>query len=75
MEVVRLRVKDLDFGYMEITVREGKGEKDRRTVLPAPLVEPLRRHLERVRLMHEGTTASNGKELASRTGFEPVFQP
>ncbi len=75
MEALRLRVKDLDFGWMEVTVREGKGEKDCRTVLPAPLAEPLREHLERVWLLHEGTTASDGKELASRTGFEPVFQP
>ncbi|MBA3241072.1 MAG: phage integrase N-terminal SAM-like domain-containing protein [Acidobacteria bacterium] len=34
MECVRLRVKDVDFGYSQITVRDGKGEKDRRTVLP-----------------------------------------
>jgi integrase len=34
MECVRLRVKDLDFGYRQVTVRDGKGEKDRRTVLP-----------------------------------------
>jgi integron integrase len=53
MEAVRLRVKDLDFEYMEILVRDGKGEKDRRTILPRPLAEPLRRHLERVRLLHE----------------------
>ena len=53
MECGRLRVKDLDFGYMEITVRDGKGEKDRRTILPRPLAEPLRLRLERVRLLHE----------------------
>jgi integron integrase len=53
MEAVRLRVKDLDFGYMEVTVRDGKGEKDRRTILPRPLAEPLQSHLERVRLLHE----------------------
>ena len=53
MEAVGLRAKDLDFGYMEITVRDGKGEKDRRTILPRPLAEPLRSHLERVRLLHE----------------------
>lgn len=63
MECVRLRVKDMDFGYRQITVRDGKGEKDRRTVLPASLAGPLRRHLERVRLLHEedlraGTGAS-----------------
>src|SRR5919112_290542 len=47
MECVRLRVKDIDFGYRQITVRDGKGEKDRRTVLPESLAEPLRRQLER----------------------------
>lgn len=52
MEAVRLRVKDLDFEYMEILVRDGKGEKDRRTILPRPLSERLRHQLERVRLLH-----------------------
>lgn len=36
MECVRLRVKDLDFQYKQITVRDGKGERDRRTILPQP---------------------------------------
>ncbi|MDQ3803882.1 MAG: integron integrase [Acidobacteriota bacterium] len=53
MECVRLRVKDVDFAYRQITVRDGKGEKDRRTVLPSPLAEPLRRQLIRAKLMHE----------------------
>ncbi len=53
MECVRLRVKDVDFGYIQITVRDGKGEKDRRTVLPQPLIESLQLHLARVRLQHE----------------------
>lgn len=53
MECVRLRVKDVDFGYRQVTVRDGKGEKDRRTVLPEALVEPLGRHLKRARLLHE----------------------
>ncbi len=53
MECVRLRVKDVDFGYKQITVRDGKGEKDRRTVLPISLIEPLRRQLTRTRLLHE----------------------
>jgi integron integrase len=52
MEALRLRVKEIDFDYMEIVVRDGKGEKDRRTVLPRPPAEPLRQHLERVRLLH-----------------------
>lgn len=53
MECVRLRVKDLDFYYRQIIVRDGKGEKDRRTILPQPLIGPLRHHLARVRLQHE----------------------
>jgi integron integrase len=53
MECVRLRVKDVDFGYRQITIRDGKGEKDRRAVLPESLAEPLQRQLERTRLLHE----------------------
>lgn len=52
MECVRLRVKDVDFEQNQITVREGKGFKDRVTVLPASLQEPLAAHLRRVRLLH-----------------------
>jgi integron integrase len=54
MECVRLRVKDVDFGYGQITVRDGKGEKDRRTVLPRPLAVPLERQLARARRLHDG---------------------
>ena len=53
MECVRLRVKDVDFGYRQITVRDGKGEKDRRTMLLDSLTEPLKRQIERARLLHE----------------------
>jgi integrase len=42
MECLRLRVKDVDFGYLQITVRDGKGQKDRVTMLPVSLVPPLR---------------------------------
>jgi integron integrase len=52
MECLRLRVKDVDFQRSEITVRDGKGSKDRKTVLPRSLVEPLQRELERVRRLH-----------------------
>jgi integron integrase len=52
IECLRLRVKDVDLGYRQILVRDGKGEKDRVTMLPEKLVEPLRAHLERVRLVH-----------------------
>jgi len=53
MECLRLRVKDIDFHYKQIIVRDGKGSKDRVTVLPAPLIEPLRDHLVRVKRLHE----------------------
>lgn len=53
LECLRLRVKDLDFSRNEITVREGKGAKDRRTVLPRSLVEPLQREVARARTLHE----------------------
>ena len=52
MECLRLRVKDVDFGRNEILVREGKGGKDRRTMLPRSLVEPLQREIERARSLH-----------------------
>ena len=53
MEVVRLRVKDVEFARGEILIREGKGAKDRVTMLPASLMLSLRDHLARVRLLHE----------------------
>jgi integron integrase len=66
MEALRLRVKDVDFDYGQITVRAGKGEKDRRTVLPRPLIEPLRQQLARVKLLHE-------QDL--REGYGAVYLP
>jgi integron integrase len=49
LECCRLRIKDVDFERNEVTVRAGKGAKDRVTVLPLRLQDPLRRHLSRVR--------------------------
>ncbi|MCH8338219.1 MAG: integron integrase [Chloroflexi bacterium] len=57
MECVRLRVQDLDFGQRQIIVREGKGGKDRATVLPDSLIDPLKRHLRHVKLVHEDDIA------------------
>src|SRR5437867_318990 len=53
LEGLQLRVKDLDFGRGEITVRDGKGQKDRVTMLPDVLRQPLQDHLRRVREQHE----------------------
>ena len=51
-EALRLRVQDVDFGRMEITVRHGKGGKDRITLLPNITIEPLKNHIESSRLLH-----------------------
>lgn len=56
-ECLKLRVKDVDFGYRQIVVRDGKGGKDRVTMLPVSVVEPLKRHLERVKMLHERDVA------------------
>ena len=53
MEVMRLRVKDLDFANRQITVRDGKGENDRVTMFPDVLLEPLRLHLKQVKAQHD----------------------
>jgi integron integrase len=66
LECLRLRVKDLDFERGEITVREGKGNKDRVTMLPAAVQPRLRAQLDTVRLQHE-------KDL--RAGFGRVYLP
>jgi len=66
LEVLRLRVKDLDFDRRLITIREAKGDKDRTVALPERLVSALRTHLERVRQLHE-------QDL--RDGYGTVFLP
>ncbi len=66
MECLRLRVKDVDFARHEITVREGKGGKDRRTMLPGMVIEPLRAQLVEARRIHE-------RDLAA--GFGDVWLP
>jgi integron integrase len=58
MECVRLRVKDVDFEQNQITVREGKGFKDRVSMLPGGIKEPLAEHLKRVKLLHEQDLAA-----------------
>jgi integron integrase len=58
MELLRLRVKDLDLTRQQVIVRGGKGDKDRVTVLPEVLVERLRAHRDRLRGLHEQDRAS-----------------
>jgi integron integrase len=58
LECCRLRIKDLDFARGELTVRDGKGSKDRVTVLPGRLIPLLEAHLERVRELHAADLSS-----------------
>jgi site-specific recombinase XerD len=53
MECVCLRVKDIDFAQNQLTIREGKGDKDRVTMLPTSLHAPLQAQLEVVRALHQ----------------------
>ena len=66
MECMRLRVKDVEFERRELIVRDGKGFKDRVTMLPDSLVEPLKVHLARVRALHQDDL---------RAGFGSVYLP
>lgn len=66
MECMRLRVKDVDFARMEILVRQGKGAKDRHTMLPRKLIRPLEAQLAEARRIHQ-------RDLAA--GFGKVWLP
>jgi site-specific recombinase XerD len=57
LEALRLRVKDLDFERGEITVREGKADKDRVTMLPRAAIPHLQEHLGRVQAIHQQNLA------------------
>jgi len=65
LEALRLRVKDLDLETRTLIVRDGKGMKDRRTVLPESLLDPLRIRLARLRTLHDAAVAAGfgGVEL------------
>ncbi len=65
LECLRLRIKDVDLSRHEITVHDGKGGKDRVTMLPAAVREPLLTHMERVRRQH-------AKDLARGLGRAPL---
>ena len=57
-ECLKLRVKDVDFGYRQLVVRDGKGARDRVTMLPAPLTEALKRQIAHAREVHERDLAA-----------------
>lgn len=53
-EALKLRIKDIDFDYKQILVRDGKGEKDRHTILPESIIPDFKEHLNKVYLIHRG---------------------
>jgi integron integrase len=60
LECLRLRIKDIDFGYRQITVRESKGMRERVTLLPEGLCRPLQLHLTRVKELHRQDLGRGG---------------
>ena len=68
MECVRLRVKDVDFAYHQLIVRDAKGAQDRVTILPQSLEEALQRQLAKAKLLHEEDLTCRAMER-SISGF------
>lgn len=58
LEALRLRVKDVDFARRQVIVRAGKGDKDRYTMMPEALIEPLQAHLLKVAALHKADLAN-----------------
>jgi integron integrase len=73
MEALRLRVKDLDFDRRELVVRDGKGGKDRLTMLPQSLMVALRQHLLEVRRLHQGDLAGKYPNADREWAWQWVF--
>lgn len=73
LEGCRLRVKDVDLARLEIVVRDGKGARDRVTMLPRRLVPQLAAQLERVRLQHAGDLASGHGSVELPDALAPKY--
>ena len=63
MECVRLRIKDVDLGYLQITLRDGKGGRDRRTMVPVFLVDALRKQIAKVAELHREDLSAGAGEV------------
>ena len=72
-ECLRLRVKDVDFSVNQILVRDGKGQKDRVTLLPATVKADLARHLEGVRQQHQRDLSNGAGWVALPGGLERKY--
>ncbi len=74
MELLRLRVQHLDLGRLQLTVRGGKGDKDRLTIIPRSLVPALERQLDRLRKLHAEDRAAGMPAVWLPDGLEKKFQ-
>jgi integrase len=63
MEAVRLRIKDIDYQMKQLTVRSGKGAKDRVTTFPGSMIPLLENHLEKVKILHQQDLAQGYGEV------------
>ncbi len=73
MECMRLRVKDIDFAQRQIIVRDGKGMKDRATMLPDATIAPLQDHLRRVRAIHDRDLAAGHGSVYMPTALDRKY--
>jgi integron integrase len=73
MECLRLRVQDIDFQYRQVTVRSGKGDKDRVTVLPDSLLTPLQKQLVKTRQIHNNDLDEGHGEVALPYALERKY--
>jgi integron integrase len=73
LECLRLRVKDVDFDRRELTVRDGKGRKDRVTLLPDRLIPALRTHIVRVRAQHDADRLAGTGTVALPDALERKY--
>ena len=73
LEGLALRVKDLDFGQRQVTVRGGKGDRDRVTVLPGVTAASLERHLAGVRVMHQCDLAAGSGRVALPSALDRKY--
>jgi integrase len=73
MECLRLRVQDIDFSRHEILVRDGKGAKDRITMLPASLRTSLQKHLAQVKVIHERDVADGWGQVQMPTALDRKY--
>ena len=70
MELARLRVKDIDMDLNTLTVRSGKGDKDRTTMLPITVKEPLKKHLIDIKDMHDRPVSETMSQITDSLHYK-----